>query len=224
MCGRYNLVAPGEEVARRFQLAVVPELAPRYNVAPTQPAPVVRRTRDGAGRELATLRWGLVPFWADDPSIGSRLINARAESAATKPAFRDSFVARRCLVPATGFFEWTKRGRDRQPWNLRMKGGRLFAMAGLWARWKNGETVLESFTILTGEPNAVAAPIHDRMPVILPDSAWEAWLDPRTPTEVARTLLVPYPDAEMEAYRVSAVVNVATQDVPACIEPEATLL
>ena len=229
MCGRYTLVAPGEEVARRFGLPSAPHVSPRYNVAPTQQVPIVRAAAGpgdapGGGRELAMVRWGLVPFFAKDPAIGNRMINARAETVAVKPAFRAAFQRRRCLAPATGFYEWLKQGKHKQPFLLRLTGGGLFAIAALFERWKpkdEGDDVapLESMALLTCAPNALAATVHDRMPLILPEAAWAAWLDPATPRAALDALLVPYPEGDMEAFPVSQVVNSPAHDVPECLAP-----
>ncbi|GMU66122.1 MAG: DUF159 family protein [Acidobacteriota bacterium] len=220
MCGRYVLSVPGDLLASAFGLEEVPELTPRYNVAPSQVMPIVRGTEEG-GRELAYARWGLVPHWAKEVAIGNRLINARAEGLADKPSFRDSFKRRRCLIPANGFYEWQKVGPKKQPWLLRLAGGAPFAFAGLWSSWSDPESreSLETFAIVTTEPNPLAARIHDRMPVILPDAARTAWLDPRTGRERLLGLLVAYPAAEMEAFPVSTRVNSPANDDAACVEP-----
>ncbi len=219
MCGRYILTVPGEVLARLFDLDEVPELGPRYNIAPGQLAPVVRAA-DGA-RRLAMLRWGLVPHWARDPRTGNRPINARAESVASRPSFRDPFRYRRCLVPADGFYEWRRTPAGKQPWLVRFADRRPFAMAGLWEHWRGstGEA-LETFTILTTRPNEIVAPIHARMPVILPPEAWDTWLDPslRDPGPLL-DLLGPHPAPGMEAFPVSRRVNDPRNDSPACITP-----
>ncbi|MCB1056336.1 MAG: SOS response-associated peptidase, partial [Acidobacteria bacterium] len=167
------------------------------------------------------MRWGLIPHWAKDPSIGNRLINARAETAAEKPAFRSSFSKRRCLVPADGFYEWQKTGGRKQPFYLQLKEHRPFAFAGLWARWKASEDeTVQSFTLLTTTPNEVAAKVHDRMPVILPPESYDRWLDPELhDREALEALLLPYPAEAMEAYPVSTLVNSPQNDDPRCIEP-----
>ncbi|MCB1033456.1 MAG: SOS response-associated peptidase [Acidobacteria bacterium] len=219
MCGRYTLHTPGETVAEIFDVTESVELAPRYNIAPTQEVAVVGLSHQG-NRSLGFMRWGLIPSWAKDPSIGNRLINARSESAAEKPAFRSSFKKRRCLVPADGFYEWKKVGDGKQPHYLRMKTGAPFAIAGLWARWHGGEgDPVQSCTLLTTTPNEVAGAIHDRMPVILPAAAYSSWLDPETPPEALQELLVPYPAEEMEAYPVHPMVGNPRNDTPKCIEP-----
>jgi len=209
---------------RLFEFDNLPNLAPRYNIAPTQLAPVVRRLRDGPGRELVLLRWGLIPAWSKDASGGARMINARADTAAEKPAFRAAFRARRCLVPADGFYEWrTEEGR-KQPFRIGFKGGATFAFAGLWESWtvRDGPetgTAIETYTVLTTDANAKLSPIHDRMPVILPPADWTAWLDPATPGEAAQAMLRPHPPEPMAFYRVSMRVNSVRNDDAECIAP-----
>lgn len=221
MCGRITFRASGKEVAVLFALAREPELRPRYNISPTQTIGIVRATPDG-GRELVPLRWGLIPSWAKDPAIGARCINARAETAAEKPAFRTALRKRRCLIPVDGFYEWTKGGRGKkQAYHIRMADGRPFALAGLWEEWHaaDGE-VVETFTILTTEANAVLSPFHDRMPVVIPVEHHALWLDPAVQdVEKLRPLLVPYPAEEMTATPVGPLVNNARNDVPGCLEP-----
>jgi putative SOS response-associated peptidase YedK len=192
---------------------------PRYNVAPTQDAPIVAVGRNG--RRIAGFRWGLVPFWADDPSIGNRMINARSESVATKPAFRRAFERRRCLVPADGFYEWqrpeTGRGPKRPFW-IHRPDERPFALAGLWERWGAEEDPLLSFTVLTTRANDWMRPIHDRMPVLLPRETWERWLDRDSDTsELADVLALPSEDA-LVAREVGTLVNSPSNDGPGCIE------
>ncbi len=219
MCGRYTLSTPGAAVAELFELDTVPRLTPRYNVAPTQESAVVRLA--GGRRSLLCLRWGLVPYWAAEPGIGNRMINARSESVADKPAFRSSFRRRRCLVPADGFFEWRRTPAGKQPYLIRLSDGRPFAFAGLWERWvpHDGEPI-ESFTILTTRPNELAATVHDRMPVILPPRHHELWLDPleRRPERLT-PVLRPFPAAEMQLFPVSEVVNKPANDTPECVAP-----
>jgi putative SOS response-associated peptidase YedK len=227
MCGRYDFEGVydhGDDLnfARFFQVDVGLALpGPRWNVAPTQEVAAIRRDAGDPRRKLVLLRWGLIPSWASDPSIGSRMINARSETVASKPAFREALRRRRCLIPATGFYEWEKLGKLRQPWRIVLRTREPFAMAGLWERWKAPEgRVVESCTILTIEANDLVRPLHERMPVILPRTAYEAWLAP----ELARAedvlpLLRPYPAAELERYPVSTVVNDARNDDRRCIEP-----
>ncbi len=221
MCGRYTLVASGEELAERFRLPEAPDPPVRYNIAPAQPIVVVRHRHDET-REAALCRWGLVPFWAKDPKIGYRTINARAETVATKPAFRAAFKSRRCLVPATGFYEWQKRPgqRTKQPWLVHPTDQRIFAMAGLYERWRSPDGLdLETATLVTTAANDRIAEIHERMPVILREQDWSTWLDP-TVTDLDRltTLLQPYPAELTAAHPVATLVNDPTRDDPRCIE------
>lgn len=225
MCGRYTLSTPADLVAEVFELETELELQPRYNIAPTQEAPIVR-IGEGGGRVLEMARWGLVPWWAKETSIGPRLINARSESVGETRAFRDSYRNRRCLVPADGFFEWQQRAGDKQPYHLTLADGTPFALAGLYDLWRRREEEwLESFTILTTHPNSLLAPIHDRMPVILPRAAHALWLDPTTEdAETLEPLLAPYPAEEMLATPVGTFVNSPRNDGPQCVEevaPEA---
>jgi len=218
MCGRYTLRAPADVIADEFELPVMPPWVPRWNVAPTQTVAAIRLT-DGKP-EGVNLRWGLIPWWAEDVKKLPLLINAKSESAATKPAFRDAFKRRRCLVLADGFFEWQKIGKQKQPWYYTLRNERPFAFAGLWDRWKRGEQPIESCTILTTDANELAAAVHDRMPVILAREARDAWLDPEIDDPAAlQELLRPYPAAEMSAYQVNPIVNKAGNDVPECVAP-----
>lgn len=221
MCGRYVLTTPGEVLAELFELPQPVELAARYNIAPTQAVPIVRAAESG-GRELAFVAWGLVPHWAKEKAIGNRLINARAESLAEKPAYRSAFKHRRCLIPADGFYEWKAEGSTKQPFLLRLAGGGPFAFAGLWERWTDPATrePLDSCTIVTTQPNALAATVHDRMPAILPKERHALWLDPATYDPVALgALLAPIPAEAMEAFPVSKRVNNPVNEDPRCIEP-----
>ncbi len=220
MCGRYTLSSPTDLLTDLFELDSAPELVPRYNIAPTQEAPVVRLAEE-SGRTLELLRWGLVPFWAKDPAIGNRMINARSETVAEKPAYRSSFKKRRCLVVADGFYEWQKTGGPKQPWFFRLQGGQPFALAGLWDRWDKGEgDSIETFAILTTEPNELLAPVHNRMPVVLAPKEVGTWLDPTIEDPAKLTpLLDAFPAGEMEGYAVSTFVNSPGNDSPRCIEP-----
>ena len=226
MCGRFTLRAPWEEVAAVFALdGPARNLRPRYNAAPSQPVAAVRA--EGAERRLAMLRWGLIPGWAKDPAIGHRLINARAETAHGKPAFRRAFAARRCLIPADGFYEWERDGKRKQPWLISAREGGLFAFAGLWERWRVREgvrlagtlaearpgDVVETCTVLTTAANAVLAPIHARMPVILPRDAFGPWLAGEA------VPLAPCPPEALSAHRVGPRVNHPGNDGPRCVEP-----
>ena len=209
-------------VAAQFGLFEMPPFTPRFNIAPTQPVAVVRACPEGPGleRELAWLRWGLIPSWAKDPAIGNRMINARAETAAEKPAYRAAFRHRRCLVVADGFYEWQRTGGRKQPYFIRMRDDRPFAFAGLWESWHGPEEgPLESCTLLTTEPNELLEPIHNRMPVILAADDYRQWLDPtiQKPEAVAM-LLRPLPAEGMTSYPVTTYVNSPTRDDAQCIE------
>ncbi len=220
MCGRYSLTTPVEAVGRLFEVAERPNLPPRYNIAPSQEAPVVHSDAAG-GRVLAPMRWGLIPSWAKEAKIGYRMINARAETVAEKPAFRSAFRHRRCLVPADGFYEWRRLGTSKQPYRITRADGAPFAFAGLWERWRapDGATV-DSFTIITTAANELLRPIHDRMPVILDPADHGPWLDTDgvAPAAAARRL-VACADAELAAVAVSTRVNSPKNDDPACIAP-----
>jgi putative SOS response-associated peptidase YedK len=218
MCGRMTLRTPGKIVAQEFGLFDVPDLRPRYNVAPGQPVAVVRQ-RPG-GRELAFLRWGLIPAWPDDPSIGDHLANARSETAATKPSFGQAYHSRRCLVLADGFYEWQRTDGRKQPYYVRRLDGRPFGLAGLWERWEKGDEPVETCTILTTDANELMQSIHERMPVIIPPEQYGVWLDPRFPDQRRLAeLLRPAPSPGMKAYPVGTIVNDPQHDVPACVEP-----
>lgn len=224
MCGRFTLHSSPGKIAERFRVPApsLPELEPRYNIAPTQDVLAVARSSGGEGRSAALLRWGLVPHWSREPD-GAPLINARSETAAELPAFRDAFRSRRCLVVADGFYEWSggEEG-ERQPWYIRSADGGPFAFAGLWDRWTGEEgRTIDSCTILTTEPDEVVAELHERMPVILGADAEARWLDPRKERHELESLLSGPPGAGLEAYRVSRRVNRYRNDDPSCIEPAA---
>lgn len=221
MCGRFTLIAPGEAVAELFDLSEAPELAPRYNIAPTQPVAAVRYNRDKGKREFTHFHWGLIPSWAKDPAIGSRMINARSETAAEKPSFRAAFKYRRCLVPTDGFYEWWKVDGGKQPVRIHMKDERPFAIAGLWEHWQSPDgSEIESCTLLTTGPNDLLKPIHNRMPVILAKEDFDLWLDPgaQHPGEV-QPLLRPFTSDKMTFYPVSTHVNNPRNEDPTCIAP-----
>jgi putative SOS response-associated peptidase YedK len=220
MCGRYVLYSEPEVVAAAFKLASVPALTPRFNIAPTQPAPVIRNS--STGRVLALLRWGLVPAWSPHPTSGPQPINARSETVRSKPAFREACRHRRCIVPADGFYEWQPVGRRKQPMLIQIDGGRTFAMAGLWERWtpadpSSDDDTIESFTILTTDANSTLRPIHDRMPVILDEAGVDRWLarDDEPPAD----LLHPCDDSRVSLFPVSQLVNSPANDSPRCLEP-----
>ena len=227
MCGRYTLTATPAAVARHFELAETPELAPRYNIAPTQPVPVVRVSSRGE-RRLELRRWGLVPHWAREPSVGARLINARCESVATRPAFRDAFRRRRCLLPADGFYEWQPHPKRRRPHHLELPGRALFAFAGLYERWRGaGEEAppLETCTLLTTAAGARVSPLHDRMPVILDPESYAAWLDPEQGDPQALLPLLASERADgLRFHPVGLRMNDPRNDDPECLRetPEAS--
>jgi putative SOS response-associated peptidase YedK len=247
MCGRFSLRARLAELTEHFGIpeGELPLLAARYNIAPTQPVLVIRMQPEtpAARREAALVRWGLIPGWAKEPAIGGRLINARAEGLAEKPAFRAALRRRRCLVAADGFFEWgvppegdrslfsakktsrattktKKTPSGKQPYFIHFRDDRPFAFAGLWESWEGPDhAAVESCTIITAAANALVRPIHDRMPVILPPPAYAEWLDParQTPDNLI-PLLVPFRGNELEAYPVGPAVNRAAHDAPECVE------
>lgn len=221
MCGRFTLTVPPKALAEQFLVDSVPPLLPRYNVAPTQPVAVVRIRPGHLARELALLQWGLIPSWAEDPAIGARLINARAESVAEKPAFRTAFKYRRCLVVADGFYEWKGKGRARQPYYFRLKSEKAFALAGLWEHWEGADgSYIETCSIITTDANPLVRPIHDRMPVIIQPGDYDLWIDPKMQKADRLTpLLLPYPAGEMLTYPVSTRVNSPFDDEPEFIDP-----
>jgi putative SOS response-associated peptidase YedK len=207
----------------QFRLAAAPELSPRYNIAPTQPAPVVRIAPGTGKRELVLLRWGLVPSWAKEPSIGQRMINARGETVATKPSFRSAFRRRRCLVIADGYYEWQKAGGRKQPFYIRMSDERPLAMAGLWESWSRGDDAeqgpLQTCTIITTQANSRASHIHDRMPVILDPDDQPRWLDSQIEDgQQLLPLLRPMESDQLIMDPVSTYVNRPRNDDPKCIE------
>lgn len=226
MCGRVLLATPVAELQRLFGFPELPNLSPRYNIAPTQDIATVRA--DATGRHLALLRWGLVPHWADDVSIGSRMINARGETVAEKPAFRNALKHRRALIPIDGFYEWQAApdgGKRKQPHVIRRRDRRPMALAALWETWKGPkggpplETPLETVTIVTTAANATLRPLHDRMPVIVEEEDWDAWLDPQTPAPAAEALIRPAPDELLDAVPVGPRVGNVRNDDPGCIAP-----
>ena len=221
MCGRFTMHHGIDELVARFKIAELQaQLDLSYDIAPSQQVAVV--TEKAGSRILDRYKWGLVPHWAEDESIGYKMINARAETVAVKPSFKSALKQRRCLIPADGFFEWRREGQKKIPQHFRLKNGETFGFAGLWETWKpksSDEAPLHSCTIITTEANSVVAPIHNRMPVILRPEFEEAWLDPDLDdTDELVQFLKPF-EAEMEAYEVSTKVNTPAFDAPECIEP-----
>lgn len=217
MCGRYSITSPLEAVRALFGFLERPNFPPRYNVAPTQGVPAVRVAADG--RHLVELKWGLIPSWAKDPGVGARMINARSETVAEKPAFRAAFRRRRCLLPADGFYEWRTVDGRKQPYRIGVAGWSPFAFAGLWERWEGPDGPVESCSILTTDANEAIRDIHHRMPVILHPSDHESWLDPTRDPETLLGLLRPYPSAETVWHAVDRRVNTVANDDPSLIEP-----
>ncbi|MBI1294093.1 hypothetical protein GC175_03930 [bacterium] len=220
MCGRFALRASPEQLAELFDLPEAPPAAPRYNIAPTQPVFSVRTNPHTGVREATFFTWGLVPSWADDPSIGSRMINARAETVAEKPSFRAAYKYRRCLIPTDSFYEWQKTKEGKQPHLIGMADGAPFAFAGLWEHWERNGSVIESCTILTTDANELVSPIHNRMPVILDPADFDEWLSPKIQGgDKLRHLLRPFPKERMKAYPVSTLVNNPRNEDPSCVAP-----
>ena len=230
MCGRFTLTSDTEALSQTFFNFEVPvNLSPRYNISPTQDVAVIANTSTDTvesvnAKQVEFFHWGLIPSWAKDPKIGNRMINARSETLSEKPSFRNAYKHRRCLILADGYYEWQKIPGDRlkQPVYIRLKSQKPFALAGLWETWqsKDMEEPLRSCTIITCPPNALLEEIHHRMPVILPQDAYEEWLAAEAqPSSALQSLLVPYSDEEMEAYPVSRFVNRPTNNSPECIAP-----
>jgi len=223
MCGRFARRSTQEVLADWFgvELEDMPWFAPSYNVAPQSTQPIVRLNRDSGNREFALLRWGLVPFWAKDAKFGYSTINARAEEAASKPAFREALKKRRCLVPADAFYEWMKpNAKLKIPYAIALSSGEPCALAGLWESWRPPEgPPLETFTILTTDPNEVTEPFHNRMPVILEPKDYGRWLDPGDPTRLPIDLLRPYPAERMRAWPVSDRVGNVRNNDSALLQP-----
>jgi putative SOS response-associated peptidase YedK len=221
MCGRYRLSRRKQVIEEHFDaVSGEGDWAPRYNIAPTQPVPVIRQNPKDV-RELVLMKWGLIPHWAKTPSIATSTINAKSETAVNKPAFRDPLKFRRCLIPADGFFEWLKTGSAKQPFCFEVNDGELFAFAGLWDRWNDptGKWV-ETCSILTTAPNEVTAAVHDRMPVILDPDGYDLWLDPgMRDAGTASELLKPCDARLMRCYPVSAQVNHVANDDEGCSAP-----
>ena len=214
MCGRYTLTKPLKTIMAHFEAqSFKGEYLERYNIAPTQSMPVVV-SPDGH-RELEIMRWGLIPSWSKDPKTQSLLINARAETIQEKPSFRSSFKKRRCLVPADGFYEWTKRDSGKVPYRIHMTNEGLFAFAGIWSEWGKEDEIIRSFSIITTEANSKLRSLHDRMPVILAPENYDPWLDSKDPA----SLLNAYPSEGIAYHEVSLRVNSPKNDDPECLEP-----
>ena len=224
MCGRYARRSDKQRIAEAMSAGVPAfEIGPSYNVAPQTFQPVVRANRDTGEREIVLMRWGLVPYWSRDEKIAFSTINAKAETIASSPTFREALRNRRCLVPADAFYEWQKLdAKTKQPYAIAMKNGAVYALAGLWERWKDKKTStpLESFTIITTDPNELVAPFHNRMPVIIPRRDYERWLAPCAPDRLPLDLLRPYPAEEMIAWKVDPKVGNVRNDSPELFEPQ----
>lgn len=227
MCGRYTLITPEKVLADQFSVQALPPWTPRYNLGPSQDGLIIRAVADGSRREASALRWGLVPHWAHENSRLPIMINARGETAAEKPAFRDPFRRRRCLVLADGFIEWSRRSGEKMPYLFQLPDGKPFAMAGLWDRWQpkpgpgeDDPPPLETFAILTTAANAVMEPYHDRMPVILSEEDCETWLDPYlVATGPLTKMMLPYPSSEIRVRPIHPRVNSIRHDDPSCLDP-----
>jgi putative SOS response-associated peptidase YedK len=220
MCGRFTLKTSRAIIAELIGSSKsLPLFEPRFNIAPSQPVLAVRIAPESGEREGTLLKWGLIPSWAKEPSIGNNLANARADTVAEKPAFRSAFKKRRCLVLADGFYEWQAGPGGKTPYYFQSKDGSPFAFAGLWERWQKGEEPIESCSLITTEANGVVGPVHDRMPVILDSSSFARWLDPETGSNALKSMLSPLPDDWLTAHPVSKLVNNPRNESPRCIEP-----
>jgi putative SOS response-associated peptidase YedK len=222
MCGRYRLSRRKQVVEEYFDCGSdEPDWAPRFNIAPTQSVPVIRQNPKEPVRELSLMRWGLIPAWSKDSSAAASTINARSETAATKPAFRDALKSRRCMIPADAFYEWARAGKAKQPYCFEVNDGELFAFAGLWDRWKDpsGDWI-KTCSILTTSPNAVTSAVHDRMPVILDPDGYDLWLDPGMKDAAAVSeMLKPFEALLMRCYPVSTRINHVVNDDEECSRP-----
>ena len=212
------MVISRSELEKKFGIKMDEEFNPCYNIAPSQMVPVISYLEKDQKRIVSIMKWGLVPSWAKDPSIGERMINARSETIQEKPSFRSAFQRRRALIPASGFFEWKQEGNAKTPYFVGLKDMKTFAFAGLWERWVHDTIFLETFTILTTEANELIRPIHNRMPVIIPDEAYDEWLLPDTDINRILSLLAPYPEDDMQVYPISKLVNSPQNDRPEVIQ------
>ncbi|HTF70364.1 MAG TPA: SOS response-associated peptidase [Edaphobacter sp.] len=227
MCGRYARRSDKQKLAEHFAVhgPSLPDFGPSWNVAPQTFQPVVRLNRGTGEREIVLMRWGLIPFWAKEPSIGLRTINAKAETITTTPAFREAIKYRRCLVPADAFYEWVQLdAKNKQPFAIALKSGEPYALAGLWEKWKDREADAEllTFTVITTDPNEVVQPMHDRMPVIIPEKDYERWLQPGDPDRPPIDLLRPFDADKMTAWKVDKAVGNVKNDRSELIEPAST--
>jgi len=225
MCGRFVLIATVEELVEKFRIAESQKVEERYNIAPGQNVMAVREQK--GARNLDSLRWGLVPSWSKDPKIGYRMINARAETIGEKPAYRAPFKKKRCIVPASGFYEWVRAGqaggKEKRPHYIKFRSCEPFGIAALWDAWEGEGGVIESCTLITTSANKLISSFHDRMPVILPPENYDAWLDPEfNDKEKLKKLLNLHPEKEMEAYEVSMEVNSPKNENPELIKPLTT--
>jgi len=219
VCGRYTQKEKVDNLLKLLQVIRKPLLTPRYNITPNQMAACVRHAPENDHRECVMMKWGLIPAWAANPSIGNKLINARGETVAEKPSFRKSFKSQRCLILADGFYEWKQEGKVKQPYYIRFKDHRPFAFAGLWERWTKAGPTIQSCTVITTTPNALMKPVYHRMPVILSPQDYATWLDPSIHDHAdLLALLAPLASDEMEAFPVSTLVNNPQNDRPECIE------
>lgn len=220
LCGRFSLTTELDALIERFQIdqVTIDDYSPRYNIAPSQQVPTLIRANNG--NRLGTLKWGLIPFWAKDPSISNKLINARSETADEKASFKHALKKRRCLILSDGFYEWKRSKNQKTPMRIQVNSGQPFAMAGLWEQWKDEDKAVYTCTILTTEANEMMEDIHNRMPVIISKEAQTNWLDPSIDDyETIREMMRPYPAKEMSAYEVSSIVNSPKNENSSCIVP-----
>ncbi len=221
MCGRYRLSRRKEPIQEYFDTTDEVDWEPRYNIAPSQDVGIIRQDRAKPERRFALARWGLIPYWAKDSRMGNKMINTRSVTVTEKPAFREAFESRRCLIPADGFYEWKRAAKTKQPFHFGLQDDSLFAFAGLWDRWKNASgQVVESCSILTTKPNALLADVHDRMPMILNPEHYDLWLDPGfRRVDALKEMLNPFDARLMRCFPVSTRINSVTNDDPDCVVP-----
>lgn len=221
MCGRFVLESAPEQLMKVYRLSSPPDISPRYNISPSQKVAVVRQHNSG-DRELSLLQWGLIPSWSKDPTIGYKMINARSETVHEKPSFKQAFHSRRCIIPASGFYEWEKSGKDKIPHYIHLREGNVMSLAGLWERWKSPDGVeLQTCTILTTSANSLIKKLHDRMPVILHSEEFDLWLNKDVDdVKQLSELFHPYPSDQLTEYVVDKEVNSPRKDSPECIIPK----